>query len=43
MTARDDILTAIGGITVHPAQGVTTLTVVLSPRTPHRSGEPNAR
>jgi L-lactate dehydrogenase complex protein LldG len=33
----------IGGITVHPAQGVTTLTVVLSPRTPHRSGEPNAR
>ena len=23
----------IGGITVHPAQGVTTLTVVLSPRT----------
>jgi L-lactate dehydrogenase complex protein LldG len=26
----------IGGVTVHPAQGVTTLTVVLSPRT----GEP---
>jgi L-lactate dehydrogenase complex protein LldG len=28
----------IGGVTVHPAQGVTTLTVVLSPRT----GEPAA-
>jgi L-lactate dehydrogenase complex protein LldG len=27
----------IGGVTVHPAQGVTTLTVVLSPR----NGEPS--
>ncbi|HWR46274.1 MAG TPA: LUD domain-containing protein [Pseudonocardiaceae bacterium] len=28
----------IGGTTVHPAQGVTTLTIVLSPRTTSRSG-----
>jgi L-lactate dehydrogenase complex protein LldG len=29
----------IGGVTVHPAQGVTTLTVILSPRTQPGSAE----
>jgi L-lactate dehydrogenase complex protein LldG len=29
----------IGGVTVHPAQGVTTLTVILSPRTQPSSGK----